>query len=216
MKQRLMRVAQGKRLLPTLALLVAAAPAVAQSPVQKVQLEAAEPLAALSWHSLASDPQGDVLHPKLPDAKELSYAIDAKGGLIWFKVSSYEPLPERFFGINVAIDNDGNPDNGMPWWGTNKFKLDRLASAYLFRAEGFWQGVAGMADSEGAGQFLFTNLSRDTRAALDREQRTIFLGIPRAALGTATTIRVIATVGSMMVNNDDIPNEGAVTVKLTP
>jgi hypothetical protein len=73
-----------------------------------------------------------------------------------------------------------------------------------------------VSDGEAAGRFLFSSLTRDAQAALDREQRTIFLGIPRSALGTAPTVRVIATVGSMAVNNDDVPNEGAVTVKLTP
>lgn len=210
-----MRLALGKHLLAALSLL-AAAPATAQSPVQKVQLLAADTLTSLSWHSLASDPKGDVLHPRLPEAKELSYAIDPKGDLVWFKVSTHEPLPERWFGINVAIDNDGNPDNGLTWWGTNKFKLDRLASAYLFSAEGYWQGVAGIADSEAVGRTVFNNLSRDVKVALDREQRAILLGIPRSALGTSPTFRAIATVGSMMVNNDDVPNENAVTVNLTP
>lgn len=211
-----MRPAPGKPFLAALALLAASVPAAAQTPVQKVQLVPSETLKALSWHSLATDPQGDVLHPRLPDAKELSYAIDAKAEMVWFKVSAYEPLPEHFFGINVAVDNDGDADNGLTWWGTNKFKLDRLASAYLFSAEGYWQGVAGVSDGESAGRFLLSTLTRDARAALDREQKAIFLGVPRSALGTATTIRVIATVGSMMVNNDDVPNEGAVTVKLSP
>lgn len=211
-----MRLALGRRLFPVLSLLAAAAPAAAQAPVQKVQLLAADTLASLSWQSLAADPKGDVLHPRLPEAKELSYAIDPKSGFVWFKLSTHEPLPERWFGVNIAIDSDGDPNNGLTWWGTNKFKLDRLASAYLFAAEGYWQGVAGVADSEAAGRMLFTNLNRDVKVALDREQRAILVGIPRSALGTASSFRAIATVGSTMVNNDDIPNEGAVTVKLAP
>jgi hypothetical protein len=206
----------GKRWLPALWLLLAAAPAAAQTPVQKIQLLPADALAHLSWTSLATDPKGDGLHPRLPDAKELSYAFDPKTGTVWFKVSVYDPLPERWFGINVAIDDDGNPDNGMTWWGTNKFKFDHLATAYFNRAEGYWQGIAGVADSDGAGHFRLANISREVKVALDRDQRAILLGIPRSAIGTAQTIRVIATVGSNMVNNDDVPNEGAVTVKLPP
>jgi hypothetical protein len=203
-------------LLAVSALFAVAAPAVAQTPVQKLQLVALESLKGLTWQTLASDAQGDVLHPRLPDAKELSYALDTKAGLVWFKVSSYEPLPERFFGINVAVDNDGNQDNGLPWWGTNKIKLDRLASAYLFKGEGYWQGTAGVSDGEGAGRFLFSTLSPDVKVALDRERQAILLGIPRTSLGSVTSVRVIATVGSMMANNDDVPNEGMATVKLTP
>jgi hypothetical protein len=196
--------------------LLAAVSAAAQNPMHKVQLLPADSLASLSWTSLASDPKGDVLHPRLPDARELSYAIDSKTDLVWFKVSVYEPLPERWFGINVAIDSDDAPDNGMAWWGTNKIKFDRLASAYLSRAEDDWQGYAGVADSESIGRGNISNLTRDVKVALDRAQRAILLGIPRAALGTASTVRVIATVGSMLANNDDVPNEGMITVKLKP
>jgi len=212
-----MRLAIGRRLLPALSLLVAAVPAAAQSPVQKVQLVPPEAVSSLAWHPLASDPQGDRLHPRLPDAKELSYAVDPKTHVVWFKVATYEPIPETWFGINIVIDGDGNPDNGMAWWGTNKLKFDRLASAYLFKAEGYWQGVAGVADSAGAGHTLFTNVSRDVQVGVDRgAQPAIFLGVPRALLGTSPTIRLIATVGSTMINNDDVPNEGAVTLQLAP
>jgi hypothetical protein len=190
--------------------------AAAQSPMHKVRLVPADALASLSWTSLASDPKDDVLQPRLPDAKELSCAIDQNADLIWFKVSVHEPLPERWFGINVAVDIDDKPENGMTWWGTNKVKFDRLASAYLSRTEDDWQGYAGVADSESVGRGDLSNLTREVKVALDREHRAILLGIPRSTLGTAPTVRVIATVGSMIANNDDVPNEGMITVKLKP
>src|SRR5690348_15520376 len=90
-----------------------ATPAAAQNRMRKIQLQPAAPLASLPWKWLATDPKGDVLHPRLPDAKELFYAIDPASDLVWFKVSVHDPLPERWFGINVAFDTDGNADNGM-------------------------------------------------------------------------------------------------------
>jgi hypothetical protein len=210
-----MRFAMVMRLVAVFSLLVAGS-AAAQSPVQKIQLVPADTLASLSWQTLAADPQGDGLHPHLPDARELALALDAKGEIVWFRVRMYEALPENWFGINVAIDSDDKPDNGMPWWGTNKANFDRLASAYLFKGDGYWQGVAGVTDSDGAKRAIFNNLSRDVKVSVDREQRTIMLGVPRAALGSSPTVRVIATVGSTLVNNDDVPNEGMATVKLTP
>ena len=185
-----------------------------QTPMRKLQLLPASPLASLSWVSLASDPKGDGLQPRLPDAKDLSYAIDSAGDLVWFSVTVYDPLPERWFGFSVTVDNDDRPDNGMTWWGTNKIKFDRLASAFLFNADDYWQGYAGVGDSESIGRGNMTNLTGDVRVALDRERRAIFLGVPRSALGPAPAVRVIATVGSMLVNNDDVPNEGVVTVRL--
>ena len=197
-------------------LLAAAATAAAQTPVQKLQLVPADALASLSWQSLATDPKGDGLRPRLPDAQELLYAIDGKADMVWFKVRVHEPLPERWFGINVAVDTDGEPGNGMTWWGTNKTKFDRLGSAYLFKAEGYWQGSAGVTDSDAAARMRLSSVTPDVRVALDRERPAIMLGIPRSALGTAPSVRVIATVGSMLVNNDDVPNEGTVAARLTP
>jgi hypothetical protein len=188
----------------------------AQSPIVKVRLVPAETVASLSWSSLVTDAAGDGLQKRLPDARELSYAIDAKGDLVWFKVTVAEPLPERWFGINVAVDNDGAPDSGMSWWGTNKVKFDRLASAYLHGADNDWQGYAGVGDSESVGRGNMTNVTTAVKVAVDRTQRAIILGVPRSALGTAPTVRVIATVGSMLANNDDVPNEGMVTVTLKP
>lgn len=202
--------------LATTLLLMLAAPAAAQTPVQKLQLVPADTLTSLSWQSLTTDPKGDGLRPRLPDARELAYAIDPKTDVVWFKVTVDGPLPERWFGINVAVDSDGQPDNGMTWWGTNKTKFDRLGSAYLFSAEGYWQGAAGVSDSEAAGRMVLNNVTPTVQVALDRERHAIILGMPRSALGTSPSVRVIATVGSMLVNNDDVPNEGAVSVKLTP
>jgi hypothetical protein len=192
------------------------APAAAQSPMRKYQLVPAESLASLSWVSLASDPRGDVVQARLPDARELSYAIDPKNDLVWFKVAVYEPLPERWFGISIAIDSDDKPEKRMTWWGTNKVKFDRLASAFLFKGEDYWQGYAGVADGQSAARGFLSNLTDDVKISLDREQRALLLGVPRAALGASPTVRVIASVGSMLANNDDVPNEGMVAVKLKP
>jgi len=120
-----MRLVTNTPLVTAFVLLVAVS-APAQSPMFKVPLLPADSLASLSWISLASDPKGDVVQRRLPDARELSYAIDSNNGVVWFKVSVNEVLPERWFGINVAVDNDETPENGMAWWGTNKVKFDRL------------------------------------------------------------------------------------------
>jgi hypothetical protein len=196
--------------------LVTAVSAPAQTPMRKVQLASADSLASLSWSSLATDPKGDGLQARLPDAKELFYAIDSKSDFVWFKVTTWEPLPEEWFGISVAFDSDEKPDNGMTWWGTNKVKFDRLACAFLFKADDYWQGYAGVGDSESIGRGNMTNLTAGVKVAVDREQRSLLIGVPRSALGTATAVRAIATVGSMLANNDDVPNEGMITVRLKP
>jgi len=210
-----MRLSIKTSLLAVLWTIIAAA-ATAQTPMRKVHPVAADTIASLSWTSLATDPQGDGLQARLPDAKELLYAIDADADLVWFKIIVWEPLPERWFGISVAADVDGTADNGMAWWGSNKIKFDRLASAFLFKADDEWQGYAGAGDSDSIGRGNMTNLSTSVKVVIDREHRAIVLGVPRSAFGTAATVRVIATVGSMIANNDDVPNEGMVVVRLRP
>jgi hypothetical protein len=192
----------------------AAPPIAAQTPVRIVPLLPADSVASLVWISLASDPQGDGLRPPLPDAKELFYAIDAATDLIWFKVTLYGAVPERWFGMNVAFETDENPNNGRAWWGTNKFNFDRLGTAYLQKTGDDWHGYAGVSDNTVRGSM--NNVTMDVRVAVDREHPAILLGIPRAAIGAMRTVRVIATVGSMMANNDDVPNEGSVVVTLRP
>ena len=210
-----MRLSIKTSLLAVLWTIIAAA-ATAQTPMRKVHPVAADTIASLSWTSLATDPQGDGLQARLPDAKELLYAIDADADLVWFKIIVWEPLPERWFGISVAADVDGTSDNGMAWWGSNKIKFDRLASAFLFKADDEWQGYAGAGDSDSIGRGNMTNLSTSVKVVIDREHRAIVLGVPRSAFGTVATVRVIATVGSMIANNDDVPNEGTVVVRLRP
>jgi hypothetical protein len=196
------------------AVLLCALPVEAQTPMRKVQVMSGDSVASLSWTSLASDPKGDGLHARLPDAKEMLYAIDSKADLLWFKLITWDSVPEDWFGISVAFDTDDKPDNGMTWWGTNKSKFDRIACAFLFKADDHWQGYAGVGDSESIGRGNMTNLTTDVKVAVDRGQRALFVGVPLSTLGGASTVRALATVGSMVANNDDVPNEGMVTVKL--
>jgi len=190
------------------------APVQAQSIMHKVREEPVRSLASLPWTTLASDSRGDGLQARLPDARELAYAIDPDGNTVWFKVTVYEPLPEAWLGISVAIDSDEDPNNGAVWWGTNKIKFDRLASAFVFRTGDEWQGYAGVGDSDSIARGDMTNLTRDVRIAVNRDDRWIALGVPRASLGPRPTVRVIATVGSMVANNDDVPSDGMVSVTL--
>lgn len=55
-------------------------------------------------------------------------------------------------------------------------------------------------------------MTGDVAAAVDREHPALLVGVPRDALPTGGPVRLIATVGSSMANNDDLPNEGAAVV----
>lgn len=188
-----------------------ASAAASGSPTVRSPLVDAGGLAALRWILAAEDAAGDGLRSGLPDARSLSWAPGPEGR-IWFRVTLAEAPPERWMGVNVALDGDEDRDNGMAWWGTNAFRFDLLVTAYLTRVEGGWLGMLGVANAEDVARGVMSGVTGDVVAAIDRDGRALLVGVPREALPTGGPIRLIATVGSSMVNNDDLPNDGAAVV----
>jgi hypothetical protein len=169
----------------------------------------------LSFATLGRDERGDAVRPRLPDARELQLAVDPADARVWFRFVLQGPIPDGWFGLNVALDVDGNRDNGGAWWGQNKtFHFDRLITAYVNRGAGYWQGLAGVADAAQIAAFSVHGLSADVRVAADPARRALLVGVPRSALGLAPTgrVRLIATVGSNFVFNDDVPASGALEI----
>lgn len=186
------------------------------SPTATVELADPATMASLPWRSLSREAAGDGLRPRLPDALALSWAT-AKDGWVWFRVSLADTPPERWMGINIALDVDGDPANGMAWWGSNKaFHFDELITAFLNRADRYWMGTIGVATADDIGRGVMDGKSTEVRATIDRAGRAFLVGVPRRVLGASGEVRAIATVGSSMANNDDLPNEGAVTFVLPP
>jgi hypothetical protein len=165
--------------------------------------------AALPWKSLSVDAAGDGARPALPDATELAWTR-GRDDTIWFRVALDSAPPEGWFGINVALDVDRDPANGMPWWGSNSaFRFDRLITAYLTMGSGEWQGALGVADHEAVARGEVASVTGRVQAAIDRRGNALLVGVPASVLPSDRPVRLIATVGSSMINNDDLPNEGA-------
>ena len=165
------------------------------------------------WKELAQDPPDDGKMKRLPDATALAVSFDDAHDRVWFRIELAGPLPRRWLGANIALDVDGDPDNGMAWWGTNKaFHFDRLVSVYGSEAGSGYEGTFGIADAPEV-QARSMNGSHGERVlvVLDSAKPAFVVGIPRSALGTAgrTPIRVVAAAGSAFAHNDDVPNEGA-------
>jgi Complex I intermediate-associated protein 30 (CIA30) len=177
--------------------------------------ETAPEASRLDWKTLAEETVADGRFASLPDAKRLSYALE--GGRLWLRIEVAEPPPARWFGVNVALDIDGDPRNGQAWWGFNKeFHFDRLLSAYLTRcgAGSEYQGVVGITDAQGAQAFDFTRLgSKSVSVAVDREGRSFILSVPLEDVGAEGSFHLIATVGSPFIPNDDIPDRGFATIE---
>ena len=187
------------------------------APTQKLVPSDPRSLDRLAFTTIARDDRGDTVHPRLPDARELQLAVDPSDDRVWFRFVLQDPPPDGWFGLNVALDIDGDPDNGGAWWGQNKgFHYDRLITAYLSRGAGYWQGYAGVADAAQVASFSVAARSSDVRVAVDPARKTLAVGVPRVALGLAAggRARLIGTVGSNFTFNDDVPAEGAIDVTI--
>ncbi|HKA88221.1 MAG TPA: CIA30 family protein [Haliangiales bacterium] len=185
--------------------------------VTKVKLTDARALDRLSFATVGRDARGDTVNARLPDARELQLAVDPAEGRVWFRFVLYDPPPAAYFGMNVALDVDGDPDNGGAWWGQNKaFHYDRLVTAYLAKGAGYWQGMVGVSDAAQIAEGRFSAVSKDVRVAVDPGRKTLAVGVPRSALGLPPggRVRLIGTVGSNMTFNDDVPQEGALEVTI--
>src|SRR5262245_14846571 len=174
----------------------------------------AAPLAGLKWRELAQDPAGDG-RPGLPDARALFMARDRSGPPVWFRVELQDALPPNWFGVNVALDVDGDPANGMAWWGKNKaFHFDRLVSAWLWDVGGRYEGTVGIASSEDVAAKKMCN-DQEVHFAVDRTDRRIYVGVPTTAIASgAAATHLLVAVGSAIFHSDDVPDEGSVTVGL--
>jgi hypothetical protein len=167
------------------------------------------------WTQIASDPERDGKAASLPDATRLEVIPSTADKMIWVRVTLREAPNDRWIGINLALDVDGDPANGYAWWGTNTaFKFDRIVTVWCFRVADGCQGYIGMADAAqaAAGNFV-AGEGKHLRFAIDRERRALVLGVPRNLLGLkGTDVRLVVAVGSALLFSDDVPGQGAAVV----
>ena len=152
--------------------------------------------------------------PSLPDATRLE-VIPSAGNLLWVRVTLREPPHDRWIGMNLALDVDGDPANGYAWWGANKeFKFDRLVTVWCFRVADGCQGYVGLADAaEMAAGVFVSGGGGQLKFAIDRDRRAFVVGVPRDALHLdGKDVRLVAAVGSALLFGDDVPGQGAATV----
>ena len=164
------------------------------------------PLRGLPWRELAQDAAADG-RPGLPDARALFVAPDASRPLAWFRIDLQDAPPSSWMGVNLALDNDGEPANGTAWWGKNTaFHFDRLVTAWLFRVGESWYGTVGIASTAEVAAMSLTN-REEVHFAMDRGAKRVYVGVPAALIGSRGA-RAVAAVGSAFVFSDDLPNEG--------
>ena len=171
--------------------------------------DAPAPLRDLSWRELTQDAAGDG-KPGLPDGRALFVARDPARPLIWFRIDLEGPVPAHWIGVNLMLDNDGDPANGAAWWGKNTaFHFDRLVTAWVFQVGDRYEGSVGIVAADDAAAFRVTN-EAEVHLAVDRDARRVYVAVPAAELAGVKSPRLVAAVGSAMLHSDDLPDEGAV------
>ncbi|HEX7779903.1 MAG TPA: hypothetical protein VF424_11710, partial [Vicinamibacterales bacterium] len=171
---------------------------------------------ATGWVDLGSDPERDGKMSSLPDATRLEAIASAPDNMLWARITLREPPHDRWMGVNLAVDVDGDPSNGFAWWGANNhFKFDRLVTVWCFRVAGGCQGYIGLADAADAASGTFvTGGGAQLRFAIDRDRRAFVVGVPRDLLKLpGREIRLVAAVGSALLYGDDVPGQGAATIR---
>lgn len=127
----------------------------------------AAPLHDLPWRELARDDAGDG-RPGLPDGRALFVAKDPGRPLVWFRIDLESPVPAHWIGVNLVLDEDGDPANGPAWWGKNNaFHFDRLVTAWVFPVGNRYEGSVGIVPADEAAAFRVTN-DRDTSRSTER------------------------------------------------
>lgn len=165
------------------------------------------------WKPIVSDEEGDGKSKNMPDLRGVAWRAD--GDRVWFLFSlAAAPDPARI-GMNLALDLDGDPDNGPNWWAGNRgFRYDRLVTVWVARgADGKYRGSVGVADAADivAGRFA-TSPVGTVSFAVDAANDALLVGVKRSAL--ADPMRVVATVGSNTDWNDVAPAEGSALLDL--
>jgi hypothetical protein len=194
---------------------VAARPIAKDGPTWTMRTQAGSPSelpAALVWRELAQDGSGDGKSPGLADATALSVAKDPKSGMLWFRIGLAKPPADEGFGLNLAFDLDGKPDNGLAWWGVNNaFRFDRVVTAYVHLRDGdVYQGMLGVTDAAGVSNNLMVDARFPApRVFVDQKNSAFVIGLSKEVFEGAADVSLLAAVGSAFVHNDDVPDKGA-------
>ena len=162
----------------------------------------ASAVSGLAWQSLGSDAAGDGTHAEAPDLRALNFARDPQR--VWFRLTFEKELPPSF-GLNVAVDRDGDPSGDRAWWGQgSRFRFDRLVTAWVVREGDGYFGRVGVTDAIGSLAVRLEKLTTDVALRLGEDGKSVLVGVPAPALDLTPQARVIAAGGTNLIWNDDL------------
>lgn len=150
---------------------------------------------------IASDPQNDGDIPNWSDAKSLS--ILRSNDTLWFKYELHNNIDINEPMISIALDVDGDLNNGNNWYGTTSdFAYDIMIAVVYVREGTKYKGYNFIDNNIGTCTFLY-NL----------ESNSYFLGLPMEHIQGFEGARFVASVGNMGLWNDDFGGINIFTIK---
>src|SRR6185503_4385938 len=111
---------------------------------------------------------------------------------VWFRFGFAQELPPSF-GINLAVDRDGQQNSTARWWGGgSRFRYDRLVTAWVVReGEGYF-GLVGVTDAKGAATQRLLELTTEVLLRPGDDKKSLIVGVPAAALALLPGAKVVA------------------------
>ncbi len=178
---------------------------------------ATDKIQGLPWQELLTDPEGDIGNKNSGDGKAFYYHYDQATQQVWFKLEQHNDINPSFPAVSISFDNDGDSENGAPWYGSNReFKVDGMISVGVVQNR--WYdvlGYNGFTDAEGITTRNWLNGATGViQFYVDPEGRSYYLAVDRKHFGEAGSIRLIGSVGANALWNDDIGNSEVATIKL--
>ncbi len=172
---------------------------------------------SFEWNKVLTDGSGDGMNPGLSDGKSLSYYVDQKEDMLWFKFDLHGSLDPNAFAMNILIDTDADQETGMNWFGTNtEFTFEKCLTLWMRREGKTYAGINGITDQSGIYASEWNRLKKNNLVYyLDGNNNTYTVGVSLSDLDIQNNkVNIIGAVGNYMTWNDDIGDKEYATIEL--
>ena len=145
-----------------------------------------------NWSEISSDESNDGDIPNWSDVKTLSTLLYQD--TLWVKYELYNNIDINEPMVSLALDIDGDPNNGKDWYGTTSdFNYDIIITAGYTRVGEHYKGYNFAGDIGGQSVLSYHFATN-----------CYFLGIPNDIIKEYEDSRFVASVGNKGLWNDDV------------
>ena len=140
---------------------------------------------------LATDPKGDASAGHLPDVTRIEVVPRAADDRVWFRMTPSREAHDRWMGVNVALDVDGDPTERPALVGREQgVPLRPARDRVLHSGARRMSGLRRVADAAQAAAFDPGRKRREAlRFAIDRERSAFVVGVRAPPCGSGPAPR---------------------------